>query len=75
MKMFLTRLGVNSRAVITGDKTQVDLPKREESGLLQVERILQGIEGIAFHYFTEVDVVRHRLVREIVAAYAKDAGT
>ncbi|MEN9791897.1 MAG: hypothetical protein RLZZ63_1555 [Gemmatimonadota bacterium] len=75
MKMFLTRLGVNSRAVITGDKTQVDLPKREESGLLQVERILQGIEGIAFHYFTEVDVVRHRLVREIVSAYAKDAGT
>ncbi|MFM8910052.1 MAG: PhoH family protein [Gemmatimonadota bacterium] len=75
MKMFLTRLGVNSRAVITGDKTQVDLPKREESGLLQVERILQGIEGIAFQYFTEVDVVRHRLVREIVSAYAKDAGT
>lgn len=75
MKMFLTRLGVNSRAVITGDKTQVDLPKREESGLLQVERILQGIEGIAFHYFTEVDVVRHRLVREIVSAYAKEAGT
>jgi phosphate starvation-inducible PhoH-like protein len=74
MKMFLTRLGVNSRAVITGDKTQVDLPKREESGLLQVERILQGIEGIAFHYFTEVDVVRHRLVREIVSAYARDAG-
>lgn len=75
MKMFLTRLGLNSRAVITGDKTQIDLPKREESGLLQVERILQGIEGIAFHYFTEVDVVRHRLVREIVKAYAADAGT
>jgi len=74
MKMFLTRLGVNSRAVITGDKTQIDLPKREESGLLQVERILTGIEGIGFHYFTEVDVVRHRLVREIVRAYAADAG-
>ncbi len=74
MKMFLTRLGLNSRAVITGDKTQIDLPKREESGLLQVERILPGIEGIAFHYFTEVDVVRHRLVREIVKAYAADAG-
>ena len=73
MKMFLTRLGVNSRAVITGDKTQVDLPKREESGLLQVERILQGIEGIGFHYFTEVDVVRHRLVRDIVAAYARES--
>ncbi len=75
MKMFLTRLGVNSRAVITGDKTQIDLPTREESGLLQVERILPGIDGIAFHYFTEVDVVRHRLVREIVKAYAADAGT
>jgi phosphate starvation-inducible protein PhoH and related proteins len=74
MKMFLTRLGLNSRAVITGDKTQIDLPKREESGLLQVERILPGIEGIAFHYFSEVDVVRHRLVREIVKAYAQDAG-
>jgi phosphate starvation-inducible PhoH-like protein len=74
MKMFLTRLGLNSRAVITGDKTQIDLPKREESGLLQIERILPGIEGIAFHYFTEVDVVRHRLVREIVKAYAVDAG-
>ncbi len=74
MKMFLTRLGLNSRAVITGDKTQVDLPKREDSGLLQIERILPGIEGIGFHYFTEVDVVRHRLVREIVKAYAVDAG-
>jgi phosphate starvation-inducible PhoH-like protein len=74
MKMFLTRLGLNSRAVITGDKTQIDLPNREDSGLLQVERILPGIDGIGFHYFTEVDVVRHRLVREIVKAYAKDAG-
>jgi phosphate starvation-inducible protein PhoH and related proteins len=74
MKMFLTRLGLNSRAVITGDKTQIDLPKREESGLLQIERILTGIDGIAFHYFTETDVVRHRLVREIVKAYAADAG-
>ncbi len=74
MKMFLTRLGLNSRAVITGDKTQIDLPHREDSGLLQVERILPGIEGIAFHYFTEVDVVRHRLVREIVKAYAVDSG-
>jgi phosphate starvation-inducible PhoH-like protein len=74
MKMFLTRLGVNSRAVITGDKTQVDLPKRDESGLMQIERILPGIEGIGFHYFTEVDVVRHRLVRDIVKAYAAEAG-
>jgi phosphate starvation-inducible protein PhoH and related proteins len=74
MKMFLTRLGVNSKIVITGDKTQIDLPRREESGLMQVERILPGIEGIAFHYFDETDVVRHRLVRDIVRAYAYDAG-
>jgi phosphate starvation-inducible PhoH-like protein len=72
MKMFLTRLGVNSQIVITGDKTQIDLPKREESGLMQVERILPGIDGIAFHYFTEGDVVRHRLVRDIIRAYADD---
>jgi phosphate starvation-inducible PhoH-like protein len=74
MKMFLTRLGVNSKIVITGDKTQVDLPNRETSGLFQVERILPGIEGIAFHYFDETDVVRHRLVRDIVKAYAADGG-
>jgi phosphate starvation-inducible PhoH-like protein len=74
MKMFLTRLGVNSRTVITGDKTQIDLPRREESGLIQIERILSGIEGIAFHYLTDVDVVRHRLVREIIKAYAEDSG-
>jgi phosphate starvation-inducible PhoH-like protein len=74
MKMFLTRLGVNSRTVITGDKTQIDLPRREESGLIQIERILTGIEGIAFHYFSEVDVVRHRLVRDIIKAYASDQG-
>jgi phosphate starvation-inducible PhoH-like protein len=73
MKMLLTRLGVNSRMVITGDKTQVDLPKREDSGLMQVERILPGIDGIGFHYFTELDVVRHRLVRDIVRAYAADS--
>ncbi len=74
MKMFLTRLGVNSKTVITGDKTQVDLQRREESGLLQVERILPGIEGIGFHYLDEADVVRHRLVREIIKAYADDSG-
>lgn len=73
MKMFLTRLGVNSKIVITGDKTQIDLPKREESGLMQIERILHGIEGIAFHYFTDADVVRHRLVRDIIRAYNEDA--
>jgi phosphate starvation-inducible PhoH-like protein len=73
MKMFLTRLGVNSKIVITGDKTQVDLPRREDSGLMQIERILHGIEGISFHYFTEADVVRHRLVRDIIRAYNEDA--
>jgi phosphate starvation-inducible PhoH-like protein len=73
MKMFLTRLGVNSRAVITGDKTQIDLTNREDSGLLQVERILPGIEGIGFCYLSETDVVRHRLVRDIIRAYAEDA--
>src|SRR5207237_6011889 len=70
MKMFLTRLGVNSKTVITGDKTQIDLPRREDSGLMQVERILHGIEGIEFHYFTDADVVRHRIVRDIIKAYA-----
>jgi phosphate starvation-inducible PhoH-like protein len=72
MKMFLTRLGLNSRAVVIGDKTQIDLPDREESGLLQVERILPGIEGVAFCYLEERDVVRHRLVREIIRAYTED---
>ena len=73
MKMFLTRLGVNSRAVITGDKTQIDLANREDSGFLQIERILPGIEGIGFCYLADTDVVRHRLVRDIIRAYAEDA--
>jgi phosphate starvation-inducible PhoH-like protein len=72
MKMFLTRLGVNSKVVVTGDKTQIDLPKREDSGLIQVERILPGIDGVAFCYLDETDVVRHKLVREIIKAYAED---
>ncbi|HET8734533.1 MAG TPA: PhoH family protein, partial [Anaeromyxobacteraceae bacterium] len=72
MKMFLTRLGVNSKAVISGDKTHIDLPKREDSGLVQIERILPGIDGLAFCYLTESDVVRHRIVREIIKAYAED---
>ena len=72
MKMLLTRLGVNSRMVITGDKTQVDLPKNQESGLVQVERLLPGIDGIAFQYFNDTDVVRHRLVRDIIKAYESD---
>jgi phosphate starvation-inducible PhoH-like protein len=74
MKMFLTRLGVNSKTVVTGDKTQIDLPRREDSGLVQIERVLQGIDGIGFCYLQESDVVRHRLVREIIRAYAEDQG-
>src|SRR5687768_17269232 len=70
MKMFLTRVGLNSKVVITGDKTQIDLPRRDDSGLLEVERILRGIEGIGFSYLDAVDVVRHRLVKEIIDAYA-----
>ncbi|MDO8666664.1 MAG: PhoH family protein, partial [Gemmatimonadales bacterium] len=73
MKMFLTRLGVNSRAVVTADKTQIDLPVREESGILQVERVLPGIDGVAFCYLEDGDVVRHKLVREIIKAYQEDA--
>jgi phosphate starvation-inducible PhoH-like protein len=70
MKMFLTRVGLNSRVVITGDKTQIDLPRRNDSGLLEIERILRGIDGIGFVYLDSVDVVRHRLVKEIIDAYA-----
>jgi phosphate starvation-inducible PhoH-like protein len=69
MKMFLTRLGLNSRVVVTGDKTQIDLPRRDDSGLLQIEEILKGIEGISFVYLDELDVVRHRLVKDIIRAY------
>lgn len=69
MKMFLTRLGLNSKAIITGDITQIDLPKGQGSGLIEVSKILKDIEGIEFVYFTEKDVVRHRLVREIIKAY------
>jgi phosphate starvation-inducible PhoH-like protein len=72
MKMLLTRLGANSRAVITADKTQVDLATHEESGIVQVERVLPGIDGIGFCYLDETDVVRHRLVKEIIKAYAED---
>jgi phosphate starvation-inducible PhoH-like protein len=75
MKMFLTRLGLNSRAVVTGDKTQIDLPPREESGLLQVERILKGIDGIAFVYLTGRDVIRHALVQRILEAYEVSEGS
>jgi phosphate starvation-inducible protein PhoH and related proteins len=70
MKMFLTRLGLNSKAVITGDKTQIDLRRREESGLIQIEEVLKGIDGIAFVYMQATDVLRHRLVKDIIRAYA-----
>ena len=71
MKMFLTRLGLNSQVVITGDKTQIDLQRKEDSGLLQVEAILQGVEGIEFIYLDDTDVIRHRLVKDIIRAYAR----
>ena len=73
MKMFLTRLGSNSRAVVIGDKTQIDLPKHQGSGLLEIERILTGIDGVAVSYLDSRDVVRHRLVREIIRAYDEKA--
>ncbi len=69
MKMFLTRLGFGSKAVITGDITQIDLPSTRASGLIEAKELLQGIEGIAFVFFTEKDVVRHPLVQEIIRAY------
>ncbi len=71
MKMFLTRLGLNSQVVITGDKTQIDLPRKEDSGLLQVEAILRGVDGIEFIYLDDTDVIRHRLVKDIIRAYAR----
>ncbi|MFA5012589.1 MAG: PhoH family protein [Ignavibacteria bacterium] len=74
MKMFLTRLGPNSKAIITGDITQIDLPRRDQSGLIQVEKILKGIDGVDFVYFEKSDVVRHRLVKEIINAYEKFVG-
>jgi len=69
MKMFLTRIGPGSKAVVTGDKTQIDLPGHQRSGIKEAEAILQDIEGIAFVHFTDVDVVRHKLVQAIVRAY------
>ncbi len=70
MKMFLTRIGANSRAIITGDLTQIDLPYRDISGLAQAREILDGIDGIEFVYFNDTDVLRHRLVKEIINAYS-----
>ncbi len=71
MKMYLTRLGFNSKTVITGDITQVDLPPGKTSGLIESQQILKGIEGLCFVYFSQQDVVRHRLVQEIIKAYEK----
>jgi phosphate starvation-inducible PhoH-like protein len=69
MKMFLTRLGYGSKAVVTGDVTQVDLPSGRGSGLIEVQKVLRGVEGVSFCLFSEVDVVRHPLVQEVVRAY------
>jgi phosphate starvation-inducible PhoH-like protein len=74
MFMFLTRLGINSKAVITGDTTQIDLPPAKHSGLLEAERALRGIEGIALITFSRGDVVRHPLVQRILAAYEAHRG-
>jgi len=74
MKTFLTRIGVKSRIVVTGDITQVDLPEGEMSGLIDVQHRLRRIRGVAFVYLTDEDIVRHRLVRDIVAAYDRKKG-
>ncbi|MDD2464465.1 MAG: PhoH family protein [Desulfobulbus sp.] len=75
MKMFLTRIGFDSQAVITGDITQIDLPGANKSGLIQAEKILTGIKGIAFRHFAKSDVVRHPLVQEIIHAYEMQEAT
>ena len=73
MKMFLTRMGFNSRAVVTGDISQIDLPRRRDSGLIEAQRVLKNIPGIGVIHFTDVDVVRHSLVQKIIRAYEADA--
>lgn len=73
LKMFLTRIGANAKAIITGDPTQIDLPKNQQSGLHKAQRILKNIDGIAHIELDEEDVVRHRLVKAIIRAYQKDA--
>jgi phosphate starvation-inducible PhoH-like protein len=69
MKMCLTRLGINSKAIITGDVTQIDLPREMESGLTNSQHILRDIKGISFVFLDKSDVVRHRLVKDIITAY------
>jgi phosphate starvation-inducible protein PhoH and related proteins len=75
MKMFLTRIGFGSKAVITGDVSQIDLPRQQLSGLIDAERVLKRLQGLAFHRLTSADVVRHPLVARIVDAYDKNGGT
>jgi phosphate starvation-inducible PhoH-like protein len=71
MKMFLTRLGTHSRAIITGDITQIDLPTSTTSGLVQIQSVLKEIQGVSFVYLDRNDVVRHKLVKEIIDAYER----
>lgn len=71
MKMFLTRLGASSKAIVTGDITQIDLPSTSISGLVQIQEVLKGVEGVSFVYFNRNDVVRHKLVKDIIDAYDK----
>jgi phosphate starvation-inducible PhoH-like protein len=73
MKMFLTRIGFGTKAVITGDITQIDLARGQKSGLIEAERVLRHVRGIAFCRFTSADVVRHPLVQKIIDAYDRDA--
>jgi len=72
MKMFLTRMGEDSKVIVTGDVTQIDLPHKRFSGLINANEVLQTIKGIDFVYFDEKDVVRHKLVTQIIKAYDKD---
>jgi len=71
MKMFLTRIGFGTKAVVTGDITQIDLPKGHSSGLIEIQKVLNKVEGIKFTYFEAEDVVRHPLVQKIINAYEK----
>ncbi len=71
MKMFLTRLGLNSKAIVTGDITQIDLPQKSLSGLVEIQKVLKGVDGVSFVYLEKADVVRHKLVKDIIDAYEK----
>ena len=73
MQMFLTRLGFGSKMVVTGDVTQIDLPREQASGLIHVQRILESVDDVGFVQFTHMDVVRHKLVQRIVEAYKRHA--